>query len=59
MLGPSNLTFTDVTDPNAPAGYAMQDMTSREIDTGVGQYVCQFYRSVFPLQSNGILRVSQ
>lgn len=59
MLGPSGLIFTDVTDPNAPAGYAMQDMGNRLIDTTVGQYQCQFYRSVFYLNSNGVLRVSQ
>lgn len=58
MLAPANLVFTDVTDPNAPAGYAMQDMGNRLIDTTVGQYQCQFYRSVFYLNSNGILRVS-
>lgn len=58
MLGPNNITFTDVTDPNAPAGYAMQDMGARNIDTSVGQYQCRFYRSVFYLQSNGILKAS-
>jgi hypothetical protein len=58
MLGPANLVFSDVTDPNAPASYAMQDMGNRLIDTNVGQYVCQFYRSSFYLNSNGILRVS-
>ena len=58
MLGPNNIIFTDVTDPNVPAGYAMQDMGSRLIDTNVGQYTCQFYRSTFYLNSNGILRAS-
>ena len=58
MLGANNPTFSDVTDPNAPAGYAMQFIDSAEIDTGVGIYEYQFYRSVYYLESTGILKVS-
>ena len=58
MLGPSNLVFTDVTDPNAPAGYGMEYLGQVSINNGVGSYTYDTYRSTYNItQNNSILRV--
>ena len=58
MLNPSDLTFTDVTDPNAPGGYGMDDAGVMSINNGVGTYDYQVYVSTYNLLTSGILRVS-
>lgn len=58
MLNPTNLTFTDVTDPNAPSGYAMDDAGIMSINNGVATYNYQVYVSTYYLLTSGILRVS-
>jgi hypothetical protein len=58
MLSPSNLVFTDVTDPNAPAGYDMISGGQFSINNGVGTYNYVIYRSQFLLIQPTILRIS-
>ena len=58
MLNPTGLTFTDVTDPNAPAGYAMDDAGIMSINNGVATYNYQVYVSTYYLLTSGTLRVS-
>lgn len=59
MLTPSNLTFTDVTDPNAPAGFGFQFISQQSINNGVTTYNYDVYRSTYNiLQNNSVLRVS-
>lgn len=58
MLNPSNLSFTDVINPNAPAGYSMENLGSQSVNNGVGTYSYLFLRSTFNLISPTILRVS-
>jgi hypothetical protein len=58
MLGVSSPTFTDVTDPNAPAGYAMDDLGVMSINNGVGTYDYQVYASTYYLLNSTILRIS-
>ncbi len=58
MLTPSNVVFTDVTDPNLPAGYAMDDLGIMSINNGVGTYDYQVYASTYYLLNSTIYRVS-
>lgn len=61
MLNPgvsAPLVWTDVTDPNLPAGYSMESMgTIVGINNGVGTYNYEMYRSTFNLINPTILRV--
>jgi hypothetical protein len=57
MSAPGSLIFTDVTDPNAPAGYGIQDTGQVTINNGVGTYAYQTYRSTFYITTSSILRV--
>lgn len=59
MLNPSNLIFTDVTDPSAPAGFSMEDLGTLIINNGVGTYPYQIFRSTYYItEAISILRVS-
>lgn len=58
MLNPSNLTFTDVTDPNLPAGYGMDDLGVMSINNGVATYNYQVYASTYYLLNPTTLRIS-
>lgn len=49
ILNPSALVFTDVTDPNAPAGFSMEDMGTLSVNNGVGTYNYQLFRSTYYL----------
>lgn len=57
MLGVPTLIFTDVTDPNAPAGYGITDMGAQTINNGVGTYGYQTFRSTFLITTASILRI--
>ena len=58
MLNPTGLVFTDVTDPNLPAGYAMDDLGVMSINNGVGTYDYQVYASTYYLLNPTVLRVA-
>jgi len=58
MLGVTNPVFTDVTDPNLPAGYAMDDLGVMSINNGVATYDYQVYASTYYLLNPTILRIS-
>lgn len=59
MLSPGLPTFTDVTDPNAPAGYSMDFIAQQTINNGVGSYAYQTYRSTHNiLENTSILRAA-
>lgn len=59
MLNPTNMIFTDVTDPSAPAGFSMEDLGTLSINNGVGTYLYQILRSTyFITQPSSILRIS-
>lgn len=47
MLNPTSMIFTDVTDPNAPAGFSMEDLGNITINNGVGTYTYKILRSSF------------
>lgn len=47
MLNPASLIFTDVTDPNAPAGFGMEDKGTLLVNNGVGTYNYQMFRSTY------------
>lgn len=47
MLSPGTLIFTDVTDPNAPAGFSMENIGTLTVNNGVGTYNYQMYRSTY------------
>lgn len=57
MLSPGALIFTDVTDPNAPAGYGIINTGTVTINNGVGTYSYQTYRSTYYLNIPSVLRV--
>lgn len=58
MLAPTNVVFTDVTDPNLPAGYSMDDLGVMSINNGVGTYDYQVYASTYYLLNSTIYRVA-
>jgi hypothetical protein len=59
MLSPNNLVFTDVTNPDAPAGYGMEYLGQVTINNGVGSYTYNTYRSTYNItQNNSILRAA-
>lgn len=59
MLNPTTMTFTDVTDPNAPAGFSMENLGNISINNGVGTYLYTILRSSFYITaSTSILRIS-
>jgi hypothetical protein len=58
MLSPNSPIFTDVTNPNAPADYAMSQQTTFSIYNGVGTYNYTLFRSDFYLIQSSKLRVS-
>lgn len=59
MLSPNNLTFTDVTDPNAPSPYGMEYIGQVTINNGVGSYSYHTYRSTYNIiTNNSTLRVA-
>lgn len=58
MLSPTGLVFTDVTNPNLPANYAMESKGTISINNGVATYNYDLYRSTFNLISPTILRVA-
>jgi hypothetical protein len=58
MLNIQNIVFTDITDPNRPAGYAMEDLGLMTINNGVGNYQYRVYCSQFYLLNATVLRVS-
>jgi len=60
MLAPTGLIFTDVTDPNAPAGFSMENLGSLLVNNGVGTYNYQILRSTYYItQPFSRLRVAQ
>lgn len=59
MLNPTTMTFTDVTDPNAPAGFSMENLGSLTINNGVGTYSYTILRSTYYITApTSILRIS-
>lgn len=58
MLNPTSPVFTDVTDPNLPAGYSMEDMGTLSINNGVSTYMYRLYRSTFNLINGTTLRIA-
>lgn len=59
MLNPTNMIFTDVTDPSAPAGFSMEDLGTLTINNGVGTYLYQIFRSTYYItQPTSILKIS-
>jgi hypothetical protein len=58
MLSPSNLQFSDVTNPNSIQGYAMNDLGVFSINNGVATYNYQVYASTYYLLNPTILRIS-
>jgi hypothetical protein len=58
MLSPSNLQFSDVTNPNSIQGYAMDDLGVLSINNGVATYNYQVYTSTYYLLNPTILRIS-
>jgi len=57
MYGITSPVFTDVTNPNAPMNYSMEDMGSLVINNGVTSYTYQLYRSTYSLINPTTLRV--
>jgi hypothetical protein len=58
MLNPTNLVFTDVTNPNLPANYSMESKGVISINNGVTTYSYNLYRSTYSLLNPTILRVA-
>lgn len=58
MLNPTNLVFTDVTNPNLPANYSMESKGVISINNGVATYNYNLYRSTYNLISPTTLRVA-
>lgn len=58
MLNPSNLLLTDVTNPNAPAGYTFEAMGTLSINNGVATYNYQMFRSSFNQIKATTLRIA-
>jgi len=59
MLNPTDLLFTDVTNPEAPFDYSFFDMGSIVVNNGVGTYLYQLYRSEFLILSPSKARIRQ
>ena len=57
MLSPGALIFTDVTDPNAPAGYGITSMGVQTINNGVTSYTYNTFRTTYYINVPSILRV--
>ena len=57
MLSPANVVFTDVTNPNLPAGIDMIDLGVVSVNNGVGTYNYRLYRTNYLLLNPIILRV--
>lgn len=57
MLNPTGLIFTDVTNPIAPANYAMESKGVISINNGVATYNYSLYRSTFFTINPSILRI--
>lgn len=47
MFGITNPVFSDVTNPNAPGAFSMEDLGTLTVNNGVGSYLYQIYRSSF------------
>jgi hypothetical protein len=47
MLDPSNLIFTDVTNPDAPSTFSFEDLGPLSINNGVGTYNYQIFRTTY------------
>jgi hypothetical protein len=59
MLNPSNMVFTDVTDPSAPAGFSMVNLGTLNINNGVGTYQYVILRSTyFITQPTSVLKIA-
>jgi len=58
MLSPSNLAFTEVTNPNQPANYSMIWQGTALINNGTGTYKYHVYRSEFELIFGTKMRIS-
>jgi hypothetical protein len=58
MLNPTNLVFTDVTNPSLPANYSFESKGIIAINNGVTTYNYNLYRSTFNLINPTTLRVS-
>ena len=58
MLNPTGLVFTDVTDPNQPAGIGIEDLGVLNVPNGVGTYDYRIYRTTFDLLSSVIIRIA-
>lgn len=57
MLNITNPIFTDVTDPNQPAGIGIEDLGLLSVNNGVGTYNYRIYRSTFNLLNPVTIRV--
>ena len=58
MLSPTNVVFTDVTNPSLPMGYATDDLGVMSINNGIGTYDYQVYASTYYLLNSTIYEVS-
>lgn len=58
MLDPLNVVFTDVTNPDAPAGISMEDLGLLNVPNGVGTYDYRIYRTTFDLLNPVIIRIA-
>lgn len=57
MLNP-NPTFTDITNPNLPAGFGVDDLGIMSINNGVGTYNYQVYASKYYLLNPTTVKIS-
>ena len=58
MLNPANVVFTDVTNPDMPAGIDVTDLGVVSVNNGVGTYNYRLYRSTYLLINPITLRVA-
>lgn len=58
MLNPSNLIFTDVTNPNLPANFSFDDKGLLSINNGSATYNYQIFRATYNLINATVLRLS-
>lgn len=58
MLNPSNLVYTDVTDPNRPAGIQITDLGTISINNGVATYNYRLLSTTFNLFTAHVIRIS-
>lgn len=58
MLNPTGLQFTEVSNPNLPMNYSMEDMGVISINNGVGTYNYQLFRSTYSLIYPTTLKIS-